>query len=115
MSLIDLGLMNQLELSGLEYRVLYAVMSFVPPRGGADAFCTQKELATRLGVAQQSVARAMSTLQDRRIVRRVRNGRWHVNTWLMYNGDFDSWDAEAEDDPEPIWTRGVNPETGEVT
>lgn len=114
-SLTDVGLMNRLEISGLEYRVLLAIMAAVPEKGGADAFCTQKEIADRLGVAQQSVARAMNTLQERRIIMRIRNGRWHVNTWLMYNGDFDSWNAEAEEDPEPIWVRGVNPETGEVT
>lgn len=113
-SLVDIGLMNRLELSGLETRVLFAVMSFVPEKGGADAFCTQREVAEKMGVPQQSVARAMNVLQERRLIAKIRNGRWHVNTWLMYNGDFDSWNAEAEQDPEPIWMKGVDGETGEV-
>ena len=31
-----------------------------------------------------------------------------------FNGDFDSWSAETDEFPEPIWTRGVNIATGEL-
>lgn len=114
MSLVDIGLMTRLELTGVESRVLFAIMGAVPEKGGADAFTTQQEIAETLGIPQSNVGRAIKTLKDRRLVWRLRNGRWHVNTWLAYNGDFDSWNQEAEHDPEPIWVRGVNPETGEI-
>lgn len=114
-SLVDIGLMTRLELSSLEHRVLMAVMAAVPEKGGADAFCTMREIAGAVGSPQPSVWRTMDVLQDRRILRKVRNGRWHVNAWLMFNGDFDSWNAEADLDPEPIWVRNVNSETGEIT
>lgn len=112
--MIDLGLMSRIELSGLESRVLMAIMAAVPEKGGADAFCTMQEIADRLDVKPSSAARVFKTLQDRLVISKVRQGRWHVNTWLMYNGDFDSWNAEAEKEPEPIWVRGADSETGEV-
>lgn len=112
--MIDLGLMSKMELSGLESRVLMAVMASVPEKGGADAFCTMQEIADRLEVAPSSAARVFKALQDRQILRKLRQGRWHVNSWLMYNGDFDSWNTEAEADPEPVWTRGADVKTGEV-
>jgi hypothetical protein len=115
-SLVDIGLMTKLELSGQEYRVLNAVIMHIPEKGGSDAFCTMQEIADMLGIAHQSVSRIMKMLRERNIVMRRTSkiGRWHVNAWLVYNGDFDSWNAEAEHDPEPIWVRGVDAETGEV-
>lgn len=112
--LVDLTLMAKLELSGLEYRVLMAVMACVPEKGGADAFCTMQEIADTLNVSPSSAARVFKGLQSRHVLTLRRQGRWHVNSWLMYNGDFDSWGAEAEQDPEPIWVRGVDTETGEM-
>lgn len=114
MSLTDNTLMARLELSGLEYRVLMAIMSHVPEKGGADAFCTVQEIADQLVIAKTSAGRAFRVLADRRIIMKIRDGRWHVNTWLMFNGDFDSWNAEVDQDPEPIWMRGVDAETGEI-
>lgn len=113
-ALTDMGLLAKLELTGLEMRVLIAVMANVPEKGGADAFCTQAEVAKTLGVMQPSVTRAMRELQARRVVWPIGRGRWHVNTWLMFNGDFESWGAEAERDPEPVWVRGVDAGTGEM-
>lgn len=112
--MVDIGLMAKLEASGLEWRVLWAMMSHVPEKGGAEAHCTMQEIADQIGVQQPSVARVIKSLKDRRIVWMVKQGKWRVNTWLMYNGDFDSWNVEAEHDPEPIWSRGVDAATGEV-
>ena len=112
--LIDLGLMSRLEISGNEFRILAAVMAHVPEKGGADAFCTMQDIADELNLAASSVNRTMQSLQRRRILTKIRQGKWHVNTWLMYNGDFDSWNAEADDEPEPIWMRGVDATTGEI-
>jgi DNA-binding IclR family transcriptional regulator len=89
-------------------------MSNVPEKGGAEAFCTMAEVAAQLGIAASSVNRAMQALQKRHILMKRKQGKWHVNTWLMYNGDFDSWNVDAEHDPEPIWVRGVDMATGEV-
>jgi hypothetical protein len=114
--LIDLGLMSRLDLNGSEWRVLSTVMACVPEKGGSEAFCTLQEIADRHEIPLSSVSRAMKSLRDRRIIMKNdrRIGRWHVNAWLMYNGDFDSWNVEAEQDPEPIWSRGVDAMTGEI-
>lgn len=112
--MIDYTHLARLEMSGLEHRILAAVMAHVPERGGREAYCTIQEIADYLQVRETSVSRAMKGLKDRHIVWLVRQGRWAVNAWLTYNGDFDSWAAEAENDPEPIWVRGVDAQTGEV-
>lgn len=112
--MIDYLLLAKLEMSGLESRILFAIMAHVPEKGGTDAYCTMQEIADLLGVKQTSVSRAMKALKDRHIIRLVRQGRWHVNAWLTHNGDFDSWATDADKDPEPIWVRGVDPQTGEL-
>lgn len=115
-AMADLGNLTKLELSGLEYRVLFAVMRAVPEKGGRTAFVTMEEIAEQIGSTTPSVSRAIKSLRERNIVWRPdsRIGRLNVSAWLMYNGDFDSWNMEAEKDPEPLWTRGVNTKTGEV-
>lgn len=112
--LVDMDVMVKLELTGLDYRVLFGLMSFIPEKGGCDAYCTQRELADKLGIHQPTVSKILKQFQERYIATRVRSGRWHVNAWIVYNGDFDSWNMEAEIDPEPIWVRDVNTTTGEV-
>lgn len=112
--LIDLEMVGKLQLTGLEYRTLIGLMSFVPEKGGVEAFCTQQELADKLGIHQPTVARVLKAFQERNIAFRVRQGKWRVSPWLMYNGDFDSWNAEAVDAPEPVWVRGVDLATGVV-
>jgi DNA-binding transcriptional ArsR family regulator len=115
-AMIDLTAMNRLELSGGEYRVLLAIMSHVPEKGGADAKCTLQEIASEIGMALSSVSRSAKMLRERNVLlkRDRRQGRWRVSSWLMYNGDFDSWNAEVEKDPEPVWVRDVDLTTGEI-
>lgn len=113
-SMIDVGVMERLELSGGESRVFYCVLAHIPEKGGADAFVLAEEIAQRLGVSTSYVSKILRDLRDRRIVTKIRNGKYHVNTWLAYNGDFDSWNAEAENEPEPIWVRGADVKTGEI-
>ena len=114
--LIDLDAMNRLELSALEYKVLFAVMSAVPKTGGSVAFITVEEVARIVGSSRPSVNRTLSLLKERRIIMRDRgsSGRLRVSPWLMFNGDFSSWNVETESEEEPVWVRGVDPVTGEV-
>lgn len=113
-SLLDVGVLNRLDLSALEYKVLFALMQFVPEKGGTEARVSIAEIAETVGVLAPSVSRIMRDLRDRRIVRTPRNGVHEVNPWITYSGDFDSWNAETENWPEPIWLRGVDSGTGEV-
>lgn len=116
MSLVDNNLMAKLELTGSEWRILHALMAAVPEKHGSTAYITQREIAERTGMVQQAVSRAMREMQNRRVISALpQRGRWHINTWLAYNGDFDSWNADVEDEPEPIWMRGVDVNTGEIS
>ena len=114
MSLADWGLLSRLELTGMEFRVLAAFMSYVPEKGGATAFCTLQEVADMVGSKLPNVSKVVKDLRGRNVVWRERNGRWRVNAWLVFNGDFDSWNTDAEEDPEPVWVRRVHRGTGEV-
>jgi len=101
--LVDFGNMARLRLNGSEMRILYAICSFIPEKAGRDAFCTQKEIADLIGVHHNNVASSIRRMAARHVVWRVRNGRYQVSAWLAYNGDFDSWNMEVENDEEPIW------------
>lgn len=113
-SMVDVGVLGRLELSTLEYRVLFALLAGVPEKGGIESRVSNAELAETLGVAAPSVSRTMKALRDRRLVHTVRPGLHEVNPWIAYNGDFDAWGADTEKWPEPIWVRGADSETGEV-
>ena len=113
--LIDYKHMAMLQMNGTQWRVLWAVMQHVPPLGGRDAFCTQAELAEVLDMHRVTVGQTLLQLRDRHIVWNTRRGHWRVSAWLMYNGDYNSWNAECELDEEPVWMRNVDPATGEIT
>lgn len=115
-ALLDLNNMARLELSGLEHRILIAIMAAVPEKGGTGAFITGTEIAEKVNSTQPAVSRALRSLRDRRVILKPdgRVGRYQVNAWLMYNGDFESWAAETENTPEPIWAKNVNLSTGEI-
>lgn len=115
-ALLDLTNLNRLDLSALEYRVLFAMMEAVPEKGGRDAFITLREVAEKVGSTNPSVSRCVKDLRERNILfkRDGHVGRYSINAWLMFNGDFDSWSSEASEDAEPIWVRGADTATGEV-
>jgi hypothetical protein len=113
-SMVDVGVLTRLQLTGLESRVLWMIVKHVPEKGGNEARCTLAEIADETGIAGPNVSRIMKTLRDRRLLHTERQGVHHVSPWLAWSGDFDSWNAEAEKWPEPIWERGLDTETGEV-
>lgn len=114
-SQVDIGVLTRLELSGLESRVLWMIVKHIPERGGNEARCTLAEVADETGIAAPNVSRIAKTLRDRHLLRSERLGKHYVSPWLAWSGDYDSWNAEADSWPEPIWMRGVNAETGEVS
>lgn len=113
-SLLDVDVISRLEMTGSEMRVLFALMRHVAEKGGTESRCTIAEVADEIGMKAPNVSRIMKDLRDRHVVRTIRLGYHEITPWLAYSGDFDSWNAETNLWPEPIWVRGVNPETGEV-
>lgn len=113
-SLMDIGVMTRLDLTGAEYRVLFCLLRHVPEKGGVEAHASIAEIADELTMKAPSVSRVLRDLRDRHIVRTIRQGKHEINPWLAYSGDFDSWNAETDGWPEPIWIRNVTPTTGEV-
>lgn len=113
-NLVDIGVLNRLELSGQEYRVLFAVLLGIPEKGGNLSHITGTRIADVTGIAAPNVSVVMRSLRERHLIQPVRRGVQEVSPWLAYSGDFDSWNAEAENWPEPVWMRGVDAATGEL-
>jgi DNA-binding transcriptional ArsR family regulator len=90
------------------------MLGHVPEKGGCESHCTLAEIAADVGVLAPSVSRVVKDLRGRNLVRTIRQGKHEINPWIAYNGDFDSWNSEAEDWPEPTWVRGADAETGEI-
>lgn len=115
MSMVDVMSMSRLQLSMVEARVFWQIMAHVPPRTGSVSYCTVTQLADELGMHVSDVSKTMKALRERYIIRTVRQGQHHVNTWLVFSGSFDEWNATDDTETEPIWHRhGVDPATGEV-
>jgi DNA-binding FadR family transcriptional regulator len=72
------------------------------------------QLAEELGVTRPFVSRILKTLRDRRIIETVRLGQHKVNPWIVWNGVMDDWVDDSEGYQEPIYSRSVDPLTGEV-
>lgn len=113
-SLVDVGILTRLELSGLESRVLWMIARHIPEKGGNEARVALAEVADKTGIHPSDVSKIVRTLRARHLLRTVRRGVHEVSPWLLWSGDFDSWNAEADKWPEPTWVRGADPDTGEV-
>jgi len=113
-SLVDIGVLTRLELSGLESRVLWMIVKHVPEKGGNEARVSLAEVAHKTGIHAANVSKITKVLRDRHLLHTERPGVHHINPWLSWSGDFDSWNAEADKWPEPIWQRGVDKDTGEI-
>ena len=114
-TMTDMDSMVRLDLTGSEWNVLHAMMRKVPEKGGSTAYCTLSEIAKTLGVRLSYVSRVVGDLKARRVLWNERQGQWHINTHLGWNGDFEGWAIASDQEPEPIWHRsGVDPVTGEV-
>lgn len=114
MSMVDMGVISRVELTGGELRVLFAIAARIPQKGGVEARCSVAEVAAACEMKPQNVSKIMKDLRGRNIIRTVRVGVHEITPWLLYNGDFDSWNMETDEWPEPVYVRGVDGETGEV-
>lgn len=113
-SQVDVGVLTKLELIGLEHRVLWMVVKHVPERGGNESRVSQAEVADKTGIDPGTVSKIMKALRARHLLHTERPGVHLISPWLCWSGDYDSWNAEAEKWPEPVWVRGADSETGEV-
>lgn len=95
-AMIDVDVLAKLELTAKEYRILFTLLSGVPPRGGNTSHMTMKAISDRTGIAAPNVSRAMRVFRERNIIRQVRQGIQEINPNLAYSGDFDSWSTACE-------------------
>lgn len=103
-AMVDVESLNQLELTGFEWRVLHAIMARVNVETNWSKFAVI-ELARELGVVSPSVSRALRELRDRRIVETLGSGTHRVNPHIMFRGSNQDWDTATDTHPEPIWRR----------
>lgn len=113
-SMVDLDVITRVELTGAEHRVLFNIAARIPQKGGVEARVSVNEIAAGCEMKPQNVSKIMKDLRARNILRTLRVGVHQITPWLLYNGDFDSWNMETDEWPEPVYVRGVDAETGEV-
>lgn len=103
-ALMDLEALDQLELTGADWRVLRRVMRAVNPETN-QARLSITEIGRDVEMARPNVSRIMHGLVDRRIVFMPRLGQWRVNAHIMYRGSNADWDIATDTEPEPLWSR----------
>lgn len=113
-SMVNVGTMKRLELSTMENRILWVLLDHVPERSGTVSFVQVSQIAKETGIHPANVSKVMKALRDRRIVKTIRQGQHHVNAWIAYSGDFTSWSLDEDIEPEPIYVRNADAETGEI-
>jgi hypothetical protein len=115
MSMVNLDAMVRLELTQMEYRVLWCLLSHVPSRSGTVAFVQISQIAEETSIHPVNVSKVMKGLRERRIVKTLRQGQHHVNANIAFSGSFDDWNEADVEELEPIWhRRGADPVTGEI-
>lgn len=98
----------RLPLTGLEYQVLFAILSQVKPREGVYAHTTLQQIADALDKHPKSIERVTASLRHKNIITRGRHGIWEVNPRLGWQGSFNDWATKYADAPEPDWTTNAN-------
>lgn len=103
-ALVDLEVLDHLELSAAQWRVLHRVMRAVHPDSNVSAVQVS-QIAADLGMHRSNVSRNLHELAERRVVTRLRQGQYRVNAHVMYRGSNHDWDTATEHEPEPLWRR----------
>lgn len=103
-AMVDLEALDRLELSGQEWEVLTRLMRAVNQETN-EARVGVTEIGMDLGIAPQSVSRAMRTLRERRIIETLRQGVHRVNSHIMYRGSNQDWDDATDLERMPLWRR----------
>lgn len=93
----------RLDLTGLQFRVLFALFSKVRDREGNVAYTHISEIADALGKSKQSIDRIISQLRAKGIVERDRNGIWVINARLGFRGTYWQWARVYTTSPQPYY------------
>jgi hypothetical protein len=103
-AMIDLEAMERLDLTGLEFKVLARIARAANAETN-EAWITQEQIAHALGSVQPSVARAIRTLKERRIIFPLARRGYRVNPHILFRGAVPDWNDATDMEKEPIWTR----------
>lgn len=81
----------RLNLTGMEFRVLFAMFCMVRPGEGNVAYTYVSDLAEGLDKSKQSIERLIHRLRDKGVITRDKNGIWLVNPKLGFRGNYWQW------------------------
>jgi hypothetical protein len=103
-AMVDLESLDQLELTGAEWRVLHRLMRATNVETN-EARIAVREVALDLSMAEPNVSRVMRELRDRRVVHTLRQSVHRINPHIMFRGSNQDWDIATDTEPEPVWSR----------
>lgn len=98
----------RLPLTGLEFRVLFALLAQVKQGDGHVAKVTVQEVAEALDKKHQGIQRIFDSLREKGILGRERNGIWVINPRLAYRGNYYQWARTYITGPEPAYVTNSN-------
>lgn len=81
----------RLDLTGMEFRVLFAIFAQVRPGEGNVSYTYVDDIADALDRSKQSIQRVMNKLRDKGVLTRDRNGIWVINPKLGFRGNYWQW------------------------
>lgn len=81
----------RLDLTGLEYRVLFAFFANVRIKEGNIAYVNIADIAHALGKKKQSIDRIVASLRKKGLIEREKNGVWILNSRVGFRGSFWQW------------------------
>lgn len=84
----------RINLTGLEFRVLFAMGAQIENAAGTIAHCTVSSIAEALERNPRGIEKIFASLKRKGVIEHVRPGSWAVNPKLLYRGSYGKWAIE---------------------
>ena len=91
----------EIALSATETRVLFAIIGQIPAGAGIMAGASTPMLAELLDLHASAISRAVRSLIEKQMLRRLGRGTYQVSPWIAFNGEMAEWKKCVVDWPKP--------------
>lgn len=96
------------DLTGLEFRVLFAIGTYIPKSGGTISNCTVAIVAEAMERGIRGIEKVFASLRRKGAIERVSPGVWAINPRLLYRGSYYGWATEYPQAIDPSYEINSN-------